>query len=172
MSLLNPRPSTLDRPAFVAAYGGIYEHSPWVAEAVYDVGVGEADTPAALASRMAAVVDDASEAAKRALLQAHPELAGKLAVAGALTADSAAEQAGAGLDRCTAAEFAEFTRLNEAYTTRFGFPFIIAVAGLDRQAILEAFRTRADNSLEKEFETALQQVHRIARFRLESMGGA
>lgn len=169
VSALHPRPSTLSRAAFVEAYGGIYEHSPWVAETVHDAGLGDADAPDALASRMAAVVDAASDAAKLTLLRAHPELAGKLAVAGALTAQSTSEQAGAGLDQCTAEEFAEFTRLNDSYTARFGFPFIIAVASLDRQAILEAFRVRVDNNAELEFETALKQVHRIARFRLEAM---
>lgn len=169
MPVLHPRPSTLSRAAFVEVYGGIYEHSPWVAEAVHDGGLGEADAPAALASRMAAAVDDASDAAKLTLLRAHPELAGKLAVAGALTVQSTTEQAGAGLDQCTAEEFAEFTRLNAAYTARFGFPFIIAVAGLDRQTILDAFRERAANDPATEFDTALKQVHKIARLRLDAM---
>lgn len=168
--MLSPRPSSLDRTAFVETYGGIYEHSPWVAETVYDAGVGPADdTAAALAGRMAQVVDAADGDAKLALLRAHPELAGRLAMAGSLTADSTAEQASAGLDRCTPEEFAEFHALNERYTARFGFPFIVAVRGLSRQDILDAFRSRAGNDREIEFATALQQVHRIARLRLEAM---
>ena len=168
--MLSPRPSTLDRAAFVEAYGGIYEHSPWVAETVFDGGLGAGDDEAGvLAGRMAQIVDAADDAAKLALLRAHPELAGRLAVSGELTAESTAEQASAGLDRCTPEEFAEFHALNERYNTRFGFPFIIAVRGLSRQDILSAFRSRADNDRETEFATALQQVHRIARLRLEAM---
>ena len=170
--MLSPRPSILDRTAFVEVYGGVYEHSLWVAAAVFDGGLGaEDDDPEALAGRMAQVVDAADEEAKLALLRAHPELAGRLAVAGNLTADSTAEQASAGLDRCTPEEFAAFHALNARYTARFGFPFIIAVRGLSRQDILEAFRSRSDNDRETEFATALEQVHRIARLRLEAMAG-
>ncbi|MXY41487.1 MAG: 2-oxo-4-hydroxy-4-carboxy-5-ureidoimidazoline decarboxylase [Rhodospirillaceae bacterium] len=170
--MLSPRPSSLDRAAFVEAYGGVYEHSPWVAETVYDAGIGPADdTAAALAGRMGQVVDAADGGVRLALLRAHPELAGRLAVAGNLTVDSTAEQASAGLDRCTPEEFVEFHALNERYTARFGFPFIVAVRGLSRQDILDAFRSRAGNVRETEFATALQQVHRIARLRLEAMEG-
>ena len=170
--MLSPRPSTLDRAAFVAAYGGVYEHSPWVAEALFDAGLTAADdSAAALAARMAQTVEAAEDGAKLALLRAHPELAGRLAVAGALTADSTAEQASAGLDRCTPEEFAEFHALNERYRARFGFPFIVAVRGLGRQDILAAFRRRAGNDRAAEFAAALAQVHRIARLRLEAMEG-
>ena len=168
--MLSPRPSTLDRSAFIEAYGGIYEHSSCVAAAVFDGGLGVADDdPEALAGRMAQVVDAADGEAKLALLRAHPELAGRLAVSGSLTAESTAEQALAGLDRCTPEEFTEFHTLNARYNARFGFPFIVAVRGLSRQDILEAFRSRADNDQETEFATALEQVHRIARLRLEAM---
>ena len=171
-AMLWPRPSALDRTAFIGAYGGIYEHSPWVAAAVFDAGLGAGDDEArALAGRMARVVDAADDAAKLALLRAHPELAGRLAASGELTAESTAEQASAGLDRCTPEEFAEFHTLNEQYNARFGFPFIVAVRGLSRQDILSAFRERAGNDPETEFATALQQVHRIARLRLEAMAG-
>ena len=170
--MLSPRPSTLDRTAFVEAYGSIYEHSPRVAEAVYDAGIGTGDDAApALAGRMAQVVDAADAEAKLALLRAHPELAGRLAMSGSLTAESTAEQGSAGLDRCTPEEFAEFHALNARYNARFGFPFIVAVRGLSRQDILKAFRSRADNERETEFATALEQVHRIARLRLEAMAG-
>ncbi len=170
MPVLSPRPSRLDRDEFVAAFGGIYEHSAWVAEATAASGIGGTDdTPAGLAERMAAVVDDAGPDAQRALLRAHPELAGKLAVAGSLTAESAAEQTSAGLDRCTPDEFAAFKSLNEAYNARFGFPFIVAVRGLTRLEILAAFRARVDNDPETEFRTALDQVHKIARLRLGAM---
>lgn len=170
MPTLEPRPTTLSRAAFIDSFGGIYEHSPWVAEAAFDTGLPQdADEPAGLWGAMSTVVDAASDDAKLALLQAHPELAGKLAVAGVLTAESTSEQAGAGLDQCSEAEFEEFTRLNAAYGERFGFPFIIAVKGLTRQDILKAFRARVSISRDAEFRTALTQVHRIARLRLEAM---
>lgn len=168
--MLSPRPSTLDRAAFVETYGGIYEHSPWVAEAVYDAGIGPGDdTAAALAGRMGQVVDAADGDARLTLLRAHPELAGRLATAGGLTAESTAEQASAGLGHCTPEEFAEFHSLNARYTARFGFPFIVAVRGLSRRDILGTFRDRAGNDRETELAAALQQVHRIARLRLEAM---
>ena len=158
-------PSALDRAAFLARYGWVYEHSPWIAEAVWDAG-GASDDAEALAKAMAGTVDAADDAAKLALLRAHPDLAGRLALAGELTEASRAEQAGAGLDRCSPEELAEFQRLNAAYVAKFGFPFIIAVAGLDRAAILDAFRRRAAQPPQTEFAEALTQVHRIARLRL------
>lgn len=164
---MTDRPGSLSRTAFVARYGGIYEHSPWVAEAVWDAGAMP-DEPEALAAAMAAVVEAAGEARQLALLRAHPDLVGRLGVAGDLTDHSRAEQAGAGLDRCTPEEFAEFQRLNAAYKARFGFPFIVAVRGLDRAAILAAFRRRLENDRASEFREALTQVHRIARLRLQA----
>lgn len=158
-------PTSLDRVGFLARYGGVYEHSPWIAAAVWDAG--EADDEAeALADAMAARVEAADEAAQLALLRAHPDLAGRLAVRGELTAESTAEQAGAGLDRCSPEEFAEFQELNATYTVRFGFPFILAVRGHDRNSILAAFRRRTQNARDAEFREALGQVHRIARLRL------
>lgn len=103
------------------------------------------------------------------MLRAHPDLAGKLAVAGELTADSKAEQASAGLDRLSPEEHARFTELNSAYIKKFGFPFIIAVKGLVKEDILAAFEQRIDNSAEEEFEAACAEVERIARLRLRSM---
>jgi OHCU decarboxylase len=167
---IEPRPSTMTREAFVARFGGIYEHSPWIAEAVWGAaGPGpDCDTVAGLAAAMAAALDAAPRAAKLALIRAHPDLAGKAAVAGALTADSAAEQAGAGLDRCSPEEFARFQQLNAAYKAKFGFPFIIAVRGLGRAAILAAFERRLGNDAQTEFATALGEINRIALLRLAS----
>lgn len=161
-------PSSLSRAAFVARFGGVYEHSPWVAEAVWDGGT-VADSVGALAEAMRAAVEDAPEAARLALLRAHPDLAGRLALAGALTADSTAEQAAAGLDRCSPEELTAFQRLNTAYRARFGFPFIVAVRGLTREAILDRFGQRLGNGAAVEFRIALGEVHRIARLRLEAM---
>lgn len=163
-------PTSIARAAFVERFGDVYEHSPWAAEAVFDAGLSpELGTVEGLATALRAAVDAAGHPTKLALLRAHPELAGKLAMRGALTEASSREQAGAGLDQCSPEEFEEFQRLNALYAERFGHPFIIAVAGLDRAAILDAFRVRVANSPETEFETALGQVHRIARFRLERM---
>lgn len=151
----------MNRDDFVKSYGAVYEDSPWVAEAVWP-------SQGNLAAAMRAAVDSAPRERKLALIRAHPELAGRTAIADIAEA-SRHEQSGAGLDRCTPEEFAEFQRLNDAYNARFGFPFIIAVKGLDRHDILRAFRARLDNDAETEFETALEQIHRIAGFRLADL---
>ncbi len=161
-------PGKLNREGFLARYGGVYEHSPWIAGAVWDRGAASDDVET-LAGAMAARVEAAAEEAKLALLRAHPDLAGKLAVRGELTAESTSEQAGAGLDRCSADEFAEFQQLNDAYKARFGFPFILAVKGHDRAGILDAFRRRVDHDRASELSEALAQVHRIARLRLQAL---
>ncbi|WP_425091314.1 allantoinase PuuE [Tropicimonas sp. S265A] len=163
-------PTAMPRDAFVAAFGGIFEHSPWIAEQAFDGELGPAhDTAdglhAALARRFRAAPDDA----RLAVLNAHPDLAGKLAAAKRLTAESTAEQAGAGLDALTDAEHATFTRLNDAYKDKHGFPFIIAVKGLSKGQILEAFTARIENDRDTEFETACAQVEKIALLRLRDM---
>jgi 2-oxo-4-hydroxy-4-carboxy-5-ureidoimidazoline decarboxylase len=162
------RPGGLDRAGFLARYGRVYEHSPWIAEAVWDAGdvVDDAD---ALADAMAARVEAAGAEAQLVLLRAHPDLAGKLAVRGELTVESTSEQAGAELDRCAPEEFEEFQRLNDAYKARFGFPFILAVKGYDRAGILGEFRRRVGNDQAAEFREALNQVHRIAQLRLQAL---
>ena len=156
----------MTREDFIARHGGIYEHSPWVAEAVFEAGGG---APEGLAERMATVVEAAGHDRQLALLRAHPELAGKLAVRGELTAESRSEQASARLDQCSPEEFARFTALNAAYNAKFGFPFIIAVRGLQRADILAAFERRAGNDPGQEFRAALDQVHKIARLRLAAL---
>jgi OHCU decarboxylase len=118
---------------------------------------------------MVSVFRKASRAERLSVLRAHPDLAGKLAIAGALTENSKQEQAGAGLDRLSPQEHARFTELNTAYTETFGFPFIIAVKGLTRTDILSAFETRIHNSAEEEFETAAAQVEKIAHLRLVAL---
>ncbi len=167
-SFVKEPPGGLDRAGFLARFGGVYEHSAWIAEAVWDENAGSDDMNT-LADAMAARVEAAGEDAQLALLRAHPDLAGKLAVQGELTEESTSEQAGAGLDRCSPEEFAEFQRLNDAYTARFGFPFILAVKGHDRAGILDAFRRRVGNHPATEFREALDQVHRIARLRLQAL---
>jgi len=155
----------MTRAEFVKKYGGIYEHSPWVAEAVHGTQI----SIDALHPAMQKVVDAADEGRKIALLRAHPDLACAPADMTKLTASSQSEQAGAGLKECTPEEFAEFQKLNTDYKKKFGFPFIIAVTGLTRRDILEAFRKRINNSKPAEFETALAQVHKIALIRLKKI---
>lgn len=159
--------NALDRAAFVAALGGIFEHSPWVAERSFDaLPVASVD---ALHAAMMAVVRNAPLDLRLSLLRAHPELAGKAAIRGEITTDSASEQSGAGLDRCSPEEFARLTALNAAYNARFGFPFILAVRGYDRAGILREFARRVEHDRDIEFDEALAQVARIARFRLHAL---
>ena len=122
--------NALGDSAFVATLAGIFEHSPWVAEGV--LRLRPFDTVEALHEAMCAVVADAGPAAQLALIRAHPQLAGKAAIAGELTVASGLEQSGAGLLHCSPAEYAQLTELNAAYQQRFGFPFILAVRGHDR----------------------------------------
>jgi OHCU decarboxylase len=107
---------------------------------------------------------------KLQLIRNHPDLAGRVAIAD-LTAASRSEQTGAGLDRCTPDEFRRFQELNTAYKEKFAFPFILAVAGMNRAEILAAFESRVGNDREGEFRTALEQIDRIARIRLEGLAG-
>nr|WP_315405750.1 2-oxo-4-hydroxy-4-carboxy-5-ureidoimidazoline decarboxylase [uncultured Pseudomonas sp.] len=164
------KPSTLDRAAFVAAFADIYEHSPWVAEKTYDLGqLHELDQIEALHQRMSDILLSADHASQLALINAHPDLAGKAAVQGELTESSTNEQAGAGIHQCTAEEFARFTELNDAYKARFQFPFIMAVKGSNRHQILASFEKRIHNSVEAEFKEALAQINLIALFRLQQL---
>ena len=152
------------REGFIRRYGAIYEDSPWVAEAVWP-GAGVLRSAQALSGAMAAVVDSASREQKLALIRAHPQLASRARMADA----SVREQSGAGLDQCSAQEFDDFQQLNAAYNDRFGFPFIVAVKGMSRRDILDAFATRLTNDPEAEFAEALRQIHRIAGLRLADL---
>jgi len=164
------RPSAMDRAAFVARFGGIFEHSPWIAEGAHMLELGAAhDTAIGLHNALARIFRAAPRERRLEVLRAHPDLAGKLAAAKRLTAESTAEQAGAGLDALTDAERAEFSRLNDAYTARHGFPFIIAVRDHDKAGILAAFRRRLEQTSETEFAEACRQVERIAALRLQEM---
>jgi OHCU decarboxylase len=154
---------------FVARFGGIYEHSAWVAERA-EAHVSDGASADELSRVMADCVDNASPERQLALIRAHPDLAGKAQIAGELTVDSTSEQASAGLDQCTAQEYRQFQVSNERYKKKFGFPFVMAVRDSNRLAILEGFEQRLDNSYEEEFETAIVEIHRIARMRLEALG--
>ena len=165
--LITP-PSEMDKDAFVAEFGGIFEHSPWIAEGAHALKLGPThDTAAGIHSALARVFRTADEEKRLGVLTAHPDLAGKLAAAGRLTAESTAEQAGAGLDMLTDEEHATFTKLNETYTGKFGFPFIIAVKDNTKAGILRAFHRRIDSDRDTEFAEACRQVERIAELRLE-----
>ncbi|MGR3804964.1 allantoinase PuuE [Marinibacterium profundimaris] len=164
------RPSEMEKPAFVEAYGGIFEHSPWIAEGAFELELGPAhDTAVGLQNALARVFRSAGEDRKLEVLRAHPDLAGKLAEAKRLTEDSTSEQASAGLDALTDAERDEFTALNTAYTEKFGFPFIIAVRDHDKPGILAAFKRRLEQDRDTEFAEACKQVERIALLRLKAI---
>ena len=156
------------RRKFVQRFGGIYEHSPWVAEEAAAI-VADVTDLGVIAGVMADCVDNASAARQLKLIRAHPDLAGKAAIAGELTEDSSTEQASAGLDRCSPDEYERFQVLNRAYRDRFGFPFVMAVRDRSRADILAAFASRLENGHDQEFETALAEIHKIARLRLEAM---
>jgi OHCU decarboxylase len=163
-------PARLDRDAFVRRYGGVYESSPWVAEQAFEHAAGITD-PARLAEIFAACVDRAGDGVKLALIRSHPDLAGRAAVRGELTPESTAEQASAGIDPCTNSEFEKFQTLNRRYRDKFGFPFVMAVRGSNRHDILSAFERRLGNTPEAEIATAIGEIHKIARLRLEALGG-
>ena len=162
------RPSQMDRESFIAAFGSVFEHSPWIAEGAYTLELGPThDNVAGIHSALARVFRTASPEQRLGVLTAHPDLAGKLAAAGRLTQESAAEQAGAGLDMLTDDERAKFMELNKAYTQKFGFPFIIAVRDNTKATIMDAFQRRLDNTGDSEFAEACKQVERIAELRLQ-----
>ncbi len=164
------RPSTMDRATFVTKFGSIYEHSPWVAEAAHALELGPAhDSAIGLANALARVFRTAPHDQRLAVLRAHPDLAGKLAAAKRLTAESTSEQASAGLDALTDDERACFQRLNTGYVEKHGFPFIIAVRDNTKASILQAFQDRLDNDSATEFTTACAQVERIAELRLREI---
>jgi 2-oxo-4-hydroxy-4-carboxy-5-ureidoimidazoline decarboxylase len=163
-------PSQMDEETFVARFGAVYEHSPWVATAAWRTGVTTAcDSVAGLAHALATTLSTASEEKKLALICAHPDLAGRTAVGGELTDESTNEQTSAGLDKCTQSEFDKFQRLNDAYTQKFGFPFVMAVRGANRHDILTAFQRRLEHSVPIEFERALGEIDKIARLRIETI---
>ena len=163
-------PGSLDRATFVELYGRVYEHSPWIAEAVWSAGLkAEHDTVEGLHAALAKIVDAAPRERQLALLCAHPDLAGRLAMRGELTAESTTEQASAGLDKCAPDEFRRFTELNDAYRRKFPFPFIMAVKGKSRGEILAAFESRIHHGADVEFRTALAEVHKIAMLRLRDL---
>ncbi|MCY4306021.1 MAG: allantoinase PuuE [Aestuariivita sp.] len=164
------RPHAMNQHEFMACFGDVFEHSPWIAERAFKRELGPAhDTASGLYNALARVFRSASKAERLAVLKAHPDLAGKLSRAKRLTKNSKSEQASAGLDALTDLEYEQFSRLNEAYTSKNGFPFIIAVRDYNKLGILAAFQRRLNNDMESEFLEACRQVERIARLRLDSL---
>jgi len=165
--------STYSESDFVAALGGCYENTPSVAALTYNsllaTGGPPFDSITALHGAMKSVVHGFSREEKLQLINNHPDLAGKAAVAGALTAESTAEQAKAGLGSLSAEEMADFTSMNAAYMERFGFVFILAVRNATKRTILTAFAARLKNSAEREFEECMNQIHKIAWMRLQQI---
>jgi len=166
-----------NRAAFVAALGHLFEHSPWVAEVTWSKRLGlhsEGDTgpftsAEALHAALCVTMRTAPKSRQLTLIRAHPDLAGRLAQQQKLTADSAREQASAGLDQLTDAELAEFTRLNDAYKAKFGFPFIICARLNAKAAILTAMKKRSKNTPDAEFAAALIEIEKIAWLRLQDL---
>jgi 2-oxo-4-hydroxy-4-carboxy-5-ureidoimidazoline decarboxylase len=154
-----------DEAGFMAALGDVYEHAPWVAQAALK------QRPFATLAALHAAMMDAVRAAppeqRLTLIKGHPDLAGKAARAGTMTVESKAEQASAGLDRLSEAEFAQFHRLNDAYRQKFGMPFIICVRRHSKDSILQQFERRLQNTMSAETETALSEIFRIAALRLD-----
>lgn len=164
------RPSQMTQARFVDAFGGIFEHSPWIAERAFDLELGPAhDCAVGLHNALARMFRSASHDERLAVLKAHPDLAGKLAQAKRLTPESSAEQASAALDALTDDERSRFEQLNADYVAKHGFPFIIAVRDNTKASILAAFATRIGNDTDTEFKTACKQVERIALLRLKDL---
>ncbi|MDF1584870.1 2-oxo-4-hydroxy-4-carboxy-5-ureidoimidazoline decarboxylase [Marinimicrococcus flavescens] len=164
------RPTSMSRDDFVARFGHVFEHSPWIAEAAFDKGLPPgADTAESLHAALCNALRAAPRERHQALIDAHPDLAGRLARAGRLTSDSSKEQASAGLDRLGEEEHARFTALNEAYKARFGFPFIMAIKGSSKEMILAAFERRLKHDREEEEATALEEIEKIALLRLKDL---
>lgn len=160
-------PSQLDKAEFVRRFGSIFEHSAWIAERAWEGELAPAnDTAVGLHFALRNQFRMATDEERVGVLRAHPDLAGKLAAARRLTANSTAEQASAGLDALTDTEREKFTALNTAYTEKFGFPFIIAVRDHTKSSILQTFERRLVNDARTEFKTACEQAERIARLRL------
>ncbi len=159
--------NTLTPEVFTQTLATIFEHSPWVPEGA--ASKRPFNSVEALHAAMVYVVQNANVDMQLALIRAHPDLAGKAALAGNLTFESTFEQKGAGLDRLTERKFNKFNTLNDAYKAKFNFPFILAVRGHDKHSILASFESRLSNSPESEKTEALAQIARIAGFRLNDI---
>jgi len=171
---INNLPSKMNKEEFVSCFGGVYEHSPWIAGIAWEKyqtnsAIPDQDTAEKTHQILSTVVNEASKDEKLALLRAHPDLADRLAITENMTQASLSEQASADLTNCSPQEFDLFQTLNAQYKQKFGFPFILAVRGYNRAEILEIFKKRRHNDINTEFVTALEQVHLIAYLRLKEI---
>ena len=163
-------PGLLTESEFIELFGGVYEHSPWIAKKAWRDDMDSSyDSVSMLANALALIVDNADHTRRLELIVSHPDLAGRAAQAGELTDESTLEQASAGIDQCNQEEFERFQTLNEAYKEKFKFPFVMAVKGSNRHLILAAFEKRIKNSYNIEFETAISEIHKIALIRLKEL---
>ncbi len=170
ISRFSQSPCELSENEFVELFGGVYEHSPWIAQLTWQGGLDKThDSVSKLAKALASTVDVADQVMQLKLINAHPDLAGRAARLGELTSESTSEQAGAGIDQCNQQEFEQFQHFNTAYRQKFKFPFVMAVKGSNRHLILAAFKERLDNDCQTEFKRAISEIHKIARFRLEEI---
>ena len=164
------KPSQMSEEEFVNAFAAIYEHSPWVAARTWQSGITkDADGLDVLVKLFEKAFLNASRDEQLQVIVAHPDLAGKAAIRGELTDDSTNEQSSAGIDQCSEDELTRFESLNNRYKEQFEFPFIKAVKGSNRYEILAAFEERLKNDVDTEFKTALNEINKIARFRLQSI---
>lgn len=159
--------NSLSRDEFVRTVGPVFEHSPWIAEATWPKRPFA--SVEALRATLCETVRGAGEEKQLALIRAHPDLVGKLALAGQLTKESTGEQANAGLDRLTAQEVELFQQNNAAYKAKFGFPFVICARLNKKEAILNGFKVRLQNSREQEIQAALEEIFKIAELRLRDL---
>ena len=163
-------PASMSEDDFIKLFGGVYEHTPWIAAQTWQSGLSRShDEVSILAKAMAKTVNQADSQKRLDLINAHPDLAGKAAQQGNLTEESTSEQSGAGIDQCTVEEFERFQNFNDAYKKKFDIPFIMAVKGSNRHIILAAFEERLQNDYETEFNRAMDEIHKIAGFRLHEI---
>lgn len=163
-------PGEMDEAAFEKKFGGIYEHSPWVAVRTRERGLSNQHNEVTrFADEMSKTLLEASDSEKLTLIQAHPDLVGREAIAGSLTTESTEEQSSAGLSNCSVGEVAHFQSLNRRYKEKHGFPFIMAVRNRTRDEIRRCFEERIDNKTADEFKTAIDQINQIALLRLQAM---
>lgn len=159
--------NALSQAEFINLLGGVYEHSPWLAERTWQAR--PFTNHEALLNAFKQNLATATAAEQLALIRAHPDLAGRAALRGELTVESSKEQASAGLDQCSPEELIKFTELNAEYKQKFAFPFIMAVKNATRVQILQGFEQRIQHSPAQEFRMALEEINRIANFRLNDL---
>jgi 2-oxo-4-hydroxy-4-carboxy-5-ureidoimidazoline decarboxylase len=166
---MQTEPGEMGHTEFLETFGQVFEHSPWIAQNVWDYGLDRRqDTAAGMHDFMCNEIRQAEVESQLELIRSHPELACSKGPEG-MTPTSHLEQRLSGLDECSREEFDEFQKLNKAYLEKFGFPFILAIKGFQRSKILDIFRSRIEHSAEEEFQIALAQVMRIGLFRLQDI---